>query len=43
MSVRALEFVETWVTEKIEAKDFAAAGRTCLALRRRRKAWPINA
>lgn len=28
MSVRALEFVETWVTEKIEAKDFAPAGRT---------------
>ena len=32
MSVRALEFVETWVTEKIEAKDFGAAGRTSSGL-----------
>ena len=43
MSVRALEFVETWVTEKIEAKDFAAAGRTSSGLEAQAKAWPINA
>lgn len=30
MSVRALEFVETWVSEKIEATDFAAAGQSGL-------------
>lgn len=32
MSVRALEFVETWVSEKIAAKDVAAAGRTASGL-----------
>jgi regulator of protease activity HflC (stomatin/prohibitin superfamily) len=26
MSSRALEFVENWVSEKIEAKDFSTAG-----------------
>jgi len=28
MSARALEFVETWVSEKIEARDFSAGGST---------------
>jgi hypothetical protein len=28
MSARALEFVEEWVSEKIEAMDFSAAGGT---------------
>jgi hypothetical protein len=32
MSERALEFVETWVSEKIEAKDVAAAGGTASSL-----------
>ncbi len=32
MSARALEFVETWVSEKIEATDMSAAAKTGAAV-----------